>query len=414
MGYKSLTLEVLVRSIILALAVLFSFSAQARIEALFHPHDPTLEKIAQWITEADKNIDIAMYNMETGSESPIIQALQSSDVQKRIQNGQLKARMILELYGSPEQNQRKRGEIEKLGVDVRYLDRNVKVHHKFAVIDAHGPLDRVITGSANWSLSSYQNYNENILFFTQEPEASTRYQTEFNRLWNASKEFGFTGSFPQTEPIQTVDQEGLAIYFNTPRHLRKDTDEESHLTSQVVNLINSAQSSLQIASTRIRLVPILEAIKAAADRGVKVEAIISQDDYSDLAKRSQYLLNHPNIDLRVKFYSLRVRDYMTYQMHNKFMIVDDNRMVTGSFNWSFSSENKHIENIVILSGAMAQEVLPSYKNEFNQIFSMGRQDLPKLVTELESGKHEGCGIPQMALYTTEIRTLLSLRTAACK
>ncbi len=48
----------------------------------------------------------------------------------------------------------------------------LKVHHKFAVIDSALSTHRVITGSANWSLSSYHNYNENIVFFDQEPEVA--------------------------------------------------------------------------------------------------------------------------------------------------------------------------------------------------------------------------------------------------
>ncbi|MES2964414.1 MAG: hypothetical protein V4760_11015, partial [Bdellovibrionota bacterium] len=63
-------------------ALAFAFSlltlsslAQAKIETLFHPTDPTLPKIGQWIRETDRTIDIAMYNMETGGSSPVVEAL---------------------------------------------------------------------------------------------------------------------------------------------------------------------------------------------------------------------------------------------------------------------------------------------------------------------------------------------------
>lgn len=397
------------KALVLALVMTFSLTAQARIEALFHPHDPTLETIAQWISEAESTVDIALYNLESGPSSPVIQTLQSPAVQSRIRNGNLKIRMVLELYGTPEENNKKRQAIEDLGVDVRYLGRSVKVHHKFAVIDALGSVDRVITGSANWSLSSYRGYNENMLFFTQEPEATSRYQTEFNRLWMHSAEFGFTGTATDVTPVASVDQEDMEVYFNSPKRLEPGSSEKSNLTNEVVNLINSSQSHLQIASTRIRLLPVLEALQAAAARGVKIQAVISQDDFMDLGKRAKYLLGNPNIDLRVKFYNLQVGEYMTYQMHNKFMIVDGVKLVTGSFNWSSSSENNHIENIVILSGHLAQEVLPAYENEFASIFNLGREDYSSVLNALKNQTHRECSIPKMALYPNEIRQLLKFK-----
>lgn len=397
------------KAFVFALLMTVSLAAQARIEALFHPHDPTLETIAQWIYEAESTVDIAMYNLESGPASPIIQTIQSPPVQARIRNGSLKIRMVLELYGTPEENTKKRQAMEDLGVDVRYLGRSVKVHHKFAVIDSLKSVDRVITGSANWSLSSYRGYNENILFFTQEPEATSRYQTEFNRLWLNSVEFGFTGPTPEITPVPFVDQEGMEVYFNSPKRLEPGSSEKSNLTNEIVNLINSSQSHLQIASTRIRLIPVLEALQAAAVRGVKVQAVISQDDFMDLGKRAKYLLSNPNIDLRVKFYNLQVAEYMTYQMHNKFMIVDGHTLVTGSFNWSSSSENNHIENIVILSGRLAQEVLPSYENEFASIWNLGRTEFPSVLEALKNQMHHECSIPKMALYPKEIRQLLKFK-----
>ena len=402
------------KSLVFALVMTLSFAAQARIDVLFHPHDPTLETIAQWIEEAHSSVDIAMYNLESGPSSPIIKTLQSPAIQSRIRSGDLKIRMVLELYGTPQENTAKRQAIENLGIDVRFLGRSVKVHHKFAVIDSEGPVNRVVTGSANWSLSSYRGYNENILFFTQESEATFRYQTEFNRLWVNSEEFGFTGNNTAAIAPRFADQSDMEVYFNSPKRLEPDSIEKSNLTDEVVNLIKSAEHTLQIASTRIRLIPVLEALQAAAARGVKIQAVISQDDFQDLGKRAKYLLGNPNIDLRVKFYNLKVSEYMTYQMHNKFMIVDGNRLVTGSFNWSSSSENHHIENIVILSGKLAQDVLPAYTNEFISIFEMGREEFPAVLDALVKQRHQECSIPKMALYPKEIRQLLNFKTAAGK
>lgn len=392
---------------VLTATLMLTLAAEARIQVLFHPHDPTLEAIAGCISDAKSTVDIAMYNMDTTDQSPVIQTLKSPDVQKRIQSGDLRIRMVLELYATPEENDKKRQAVEALGIDVRYLGKAVKVHHKFAVIDAGGALDRVITGSANWSLSSYKNYNENILFFTQEPEVTSRYQFEFNRLWNASKEFGVAKNYPDVPVPAYKDQPDIDIYFNSPKTIDPTSTEPSNITEQLVALIKGAKSSLQIATTRVRLQPVMEELLAAAQRGVKAQIVISQDDFSQLMPRAKYLLNNPNIQLRIKFYNLNVGNYLTYQMHNKFMIVDGQTLETGSFNWSDSSENGHIENVVVLRNAAAQQVLPAYKKEFADIWDMGRTQYAATLESLQKGQHPECAIPQMVLTQPEIRQLLN-------
>lgn len=396
------------KSLVFVFVALFAFSANAKIEALFHPRDPTLEKIAQWISEAQSTVDIAMYNMDVKDTSPIIATLKSEVLQAKIKSGELKVRVNLELYGSPESNTAKRQILEDLGVDVRFLDKDIKIHHKFAVIDANGATPKVVTSSANWALMSQEGYDENFLFFTQEQEVTSRYQQEFLRLWAASKEFGVALSFPEQTPVPFIDEEGLEVVFNSPRTLDPKSAEKSNLTAEVVRHIQSAQKTLEIATARIRLIPILEALYAAAERGVQVQAVIGQDDFKDLGRRARYL-NHKNIQVRIKIYNLNIDDFLKFQMHNKYVIIDGATLIAGSFNWSQSSEFNHIENIVILSGQKAQEVIPAYHQKFLGIWDMGRDQYAPTLAALESNHHQGCFLPKMVLSSDEIQALLKYK-----
>jgi phosphatidylserine/phosphatidylglycerophosphate/cardiolipin synthase-like enzyme len=388
-------------------AMAFSSATHAKIEVLFHPHDPTLEKIATWIDEATQHVDIAMYNMDTTDGSPVIKTLKSEAVRTRIESGALQIRVVFEGYGTDEENAVKMNALEELGLDVRYLGRSVKVHHKFAAIDTGLENERVISGSANWSLSSYRNYNENILFFDREAEASDRFQAEFNLLWENAKLFGEDLGLSDRE-AGSRDETGLDIHFNTPRRLKVDRNHPL-LTDQIVRSIGSATSTIDIASTRVRLIPILEAISAAADRGVKIRIVLSQDDFRDLSKRAGFL-EKPGIELRVKFYNLKPGEFLTHQMHNKFLVVDGESVMTGSFNWSESAEKNHIENLVEFNGRLGKEMAEAYTTEFESIWEMGRDKLSNLKARLAGMKRAGqipkCAFSPTTMELPEIRSLL--------
>jgi phosphatidylserine/phosphatidylglycerophosphate/cardiolipin synthase-like enzyme len=387
--------------------VLLVNNSLASIEALFHPVDPTLEKIAEWITSAESHVDIAMYNMEVSEKSPIIQSLGSPSIQKRIIERSLKIRVIFEGSGTRSENTAKMQALENLGLDVRYLGRAVMVHHKFAVIDSGREKNRVISGSANWSMGSYRGYDENILFFDREPEANDRFQREFNSLWDVSKPFGSNPNFPSINTT-TVDQPDLDIHFNSPHRLKSDP-KHPLLTDRLVSAIDSARERIDIATTRIRLLAALEAVARAAARGVQVRILIGQDDFRQMRDRETYL-DRPGIDLRVKFYNLKPSNFISQQMHNKFMIIDGEKLLTGSFNWSDSSEMNHIENIVELFGPQHKAVTDQYTNRLNLLWETGRDGFRELRSRLKATRSRGqippCAFDPISLRLNEIRALL--------
>jgi phosphatidylserine/phosphatidylglycerophosphate/cardiolipin synthase-like enzyme len=391
-------------------SALVGFGAHARLEVLFHPYQPTLEKIAAWLGEARARADIAMYSMDVSDRSPVIDILKSEPVRRRMENGELKIRLIYEGYDTPAENRVRMAALEELGIDVRYLGRAPKNHHKFAVVDANAGPGRVITGSANWSVTSYRNYDENILFSDGEAEMTYRYQVEFNRLWEVSREFGRAGGGPPNPAPAAADDPDYEVFFNSTRLLRlRPRDENAVLTEQVVRALEGAKHSVDVATTRIRLQPVLEAVAGAASRGVKLRILIGQEDYHDLWKRTQWLMASPNIAVRVKFYNMKVANFLTYQMHNKYMIVDGAAVFTGSFNWSKSGESNHIENLMEFHDGKAREILAGFRGDFERLWNLNRDHLDELkdafVRARERGETPKCAFPPTSLEVAEIKQL---------
>lgn len=418
-------------------------TTETDVTVLFHPVDPSLEMIAKEILKAQSNIDIAMYSMDVSMDSPVIQAIASDAIQSKLKAGTLKIRVIFEGYGGDEDNKTRSTALENLGVDVRWFSSGRKVHHKFSVIDSDAFNSTLITGSANWSLGSMKNYDEAILIFRQHPGITMVFQKEFNLLWSLSKEFGAT-KFPKTiEEHDAAIEPGLSAWFNTANFKvngsRLTTIEPKlwTLTRTIVKAIDSAETSIKIASTRIVLRPVYNALLRAAARGVKIDILVNQDEYDLPSIRKNKTLtdcaneylekcsteiafpwfldsrSYPgkeNVKVFVKFFSLNTRVTLSKQMHSKYIIIDDKQLASGSFNWSTSAEYNHIENIVGVDQEHYGPVIAAFIDNHAKIFDRGRDQYQPYITRIEgalrSGTKTDCSFDPMTLTFSEIDYLL--------
>lgn len=51
-------------------------------------------------------------------------------------------------------------------------------------------------------------------------------------------------------------------------------------------------------------------------------------------------------------------------LHDKFVVIDGRRVITGSFNWTTQAENRHRENVLILD---CQDIARLYEEEWREI-----------------------------------------------
>ena len=441
----------------LLLTLFISANAGAKVSALFHPYDDTFSAIVERMKDAESRIDMALYNIDASKRNPIIAHISSRAVQKKLSTGELKIRLLFEGYESKEKNIEKMNKLEALGIDVRFVGSSKKMHHKFAVIDGNSSSSSVITGSANWSMASKRNYNENILFFDREEVVANNFQKEFNTLWSIAKEIGRVGKYKH-QNIEKDNSSETQVFFNMDNfriknnRLYKAKGRGWALTKKIVKAIDAADSHLQIATTRIKLRPIYNAIKRAAGRGVKVDLVVTMGQYEYQSKRrkmkelpcaNEYekscstsknfsvLLSRDNFEgsenvtVRLKVFNVRKAAYLTKQMHSKYMIVDDEILYTGSFNWSYSAEFNHIENVVRLERAFNPSVVNSFTSDFNTLFSLERNlyrgFVRKLDGALEKGRKISCSFTPMSLTFEEIDRIVNAgrkfkvsTTRACK
>jgi phosphatidylserine/phosphatidylglycerophosphate/cardiolipin synthase-like enzyme len=130
--------------------------------------------------------------------------------------------------------------------------------------------------------------------------------------------------------------------------------------SMLINLISQARKSIYVAMYSFTRDGLASALVDAKNRGVEVKVIMEEENA--YVQGSDYrMLKEAGVDVRL--------DGNPALMHHKFMIVDGELVVTGSYNWSTTAEDKNDENFVVIRD---KEVVDRFTQEFNRLLSIAR------------------------------------------
>lgn len=112
--------------------------------------------------------------------------------------------------------------------------------------------------------------------------------------------------------------------------------------SLIAQEIVKAKKSIFVQAYGLTSVAIIHQLKQARARGVKVHILL---DGSNLS-------NNDSIYRELKSYGIDVGiDKMPGIAHNKVMIIDKRKVITGSFNFTAAADNKNAENVVLIDDA---------------------------------------------------------------
>lgn len=128
---------------------------------------------------------------------------------------------------------------------------------------------------------------------------------------------------------------------------------EQNCTSLIVSAINSAKRSIYVQAYSFTSAPIAQALVDAKKRGIIVDVILDKSQRkSNKYTLSTFLINN-NIPVWI--------DYKPEIAHNKIMIVDNARVITGSFNFTKAAQDKNTENVLIITdNSLAKRYLENW------------------------------------------------------
>lgn len=122
-------------------------------------------------------------------------------------------------------------------------------------------------------------------------------------------------------------------------------------TTKIIKQIANAKKEILIQAYSFTSLPIADALIDAHKRGVKVRCII---DKSQKDKTLPLKLSIFNIDVYI--------DFPPGIAHCKVMIIDDARVITGSFNFTNAAQHRNVENVLFIENA---EIAKEYKNNWH-------------------------------------------------
>ena len=147
--------------------------------------------------------------------------------------------------------------------------------------------------------------------------------------------------------------------------------EESHLV-RVVELLDSAETTADIAMYSLRDGGTIEAIERAATRGVSIRMILEAAAVDRREPEGTRSAQFEDLGIEVR--------WINKIMHHKFVIIDGPRdgldlehpgvVLTGSANWSYSAGTNYDENTIVLSDNA--EASGRFQDEFNFLWDNGR------------------------------------------
>lgn len=235
--------------------------------------------------------------------------------------------------------------------DMRCDDRSALMHHKFMIIDSA----EIWMGSMNITHNGVYNNNNNFINI-RSSRLAQNYQYMFDLMFEEGN-FNLSGTAGYDVPNRRLTINGVPMeqYFSP--------DDGRALEARIIEEINASDSSVRVMVFGMTLDGIGDALLASHQRGVDVQAIFHEagsirgGQMSKLGCNDAPVKHAGNPDV----------------LHHKVIVIDNEVVITGSFNFSAAARNDNSENVLIIRSS---EIAQAYVAEFERLFNDTRSTTP--------------------------------------
>ncbi|MBN1177828.1 MAG: phospholipase [Anaerolineae bacterium] len=218
------------------------------------------------------------------------------------------------------------------------------MHNKFVVVDGTW----VWTGS--WNLTSngtYRNNNHAVVIASR--AIAEDYTAEFEEM--------FAGQFGASSPAETAHPSvEITTSGGTTARVEVAFAPEDGVEARILDALASAQSTVRFLAFVFTSDPLANRLIELDASGVQVQGVVearsADDPYSQVSR-----MRAGGIDV--------LTDGNPYIMHHKLIIIDDQIVVLGSYNFSANAETWNDENVLIVHDP---RVAATFLAEFARVY----------------------------------------------
>jgi phosphatidylserine/phosphatidylglycerophosphate/cardiolipin synthase-like enzyme len=285
--------------------------------------------LVEAIDGARVTIDIAAYNFNLWSiRDALINASKRG----------VKVRMVME---SDNMDNREIRDLLDNDIQIVGDQQEGLMHDKFMIIDR----EEVWTGSMNFTVGGAYKDNNNLIRI-RSSQISDLYSAEFEQMYS-QRLFGIT-----KDPINRIDQTnpdtlGIDVLFSP----------KGDVESNTISIIQNAKTSVIFLLYSFTLDDIGTELINKSREGLIVRGVMDQDQAYSNQGTEFYMLHDAGIDVKL--------DGNVNLMHHKVIIIDNEIVITGSYNFSNNAETRNDENVVIITDS---RIAAQFLNEFELIY----------------------------------------------
>jgi phosphatidylserine/phosphatidylglycerophosphate/cardiolipin synthase-like enzyme len=306
------------------------------------PTDPTAtsyrggidEDLAAAIDQARVSVDIAIYDLNLWS---------IRDALIRAHRRGVTVRMVTE---SDNLDELEVQELKEAGIEVLGDRREGLMHDKFVILDR----SEIWTGSMNFTTGGGYLDNNNLIR-VRSSKLAEAYRHEFEQMFVEDR-FGPDKIRNNPNAVIKVNNSVLEIYFSP----------QDGTLEHILEVVNSAQESISFLAYSFTSDELAEAMIRQANAGITVRGIFDQDQYHSNAGTEFDTMIEAGMDVRL--------DGNPRLMHHKVILVDQQIVITGSYNFSYNAEHNNDENTLIIH---SPDIAAEYMAEFQEIYDLSQR-----------------------------------------
>lgn len=291
------------------------------------------QPIVESIDAAKLSVDVAIYSLSLNSVR---------DALLRAHDRGVQVRMVMESDNLDRSDPQR---LKDAGIPILGDRREGLMHNKFIIIDK----SEVWVGGMNLTDSGAYEDN-NVMMHIRSVKLAENFTKEFEEMFVDDK-FG-DDVVPETpNPRVTIDEIPVDTFFSP----------DDGVQFILLDILENAQKSIYFMAFSFTADPLGEAIRARAVDGVTVAGVMDDDQVAS--------------NIGTEFDAFSQADLFVYrdgnpgQMHHKIMIVDEEIVIFGSYNFTNSAETRNDETLLIIYN---QEVAAQFTAEFQRVYEQAK------------------------------------------